>query len=807
MRTYIKTIITCIALLGLAGNWQVSAAANNIDSGNQDGIYEGELRLESGTETKYGKWFYDKVHIAQDATLFVQTYNGNTFSATGTLELYANEIVLEGKIDGVGRAYRGFDGASGAPGGGGGTRGRAGHWDGNSGGSGGAATQGRRGEGLYGGEGGWGYSGNNGSGGRSSTWASGGSGGRGGHGIGRSGQNGGYVGIADNTEKRNNDLTVYRGSAGGAGGGGAGGGGGGGGGIGAGYKVGGHGGRGGSGGRGGKGGNGGSLVKLFATKKLIMHGIIDVSGQSGSQGSGGYGGAGGHKEAGWKDYWGWHSYGGGKGGSGGRGGRGSDGGHGAGGGVLLFCPQVQEEWFNGFIYSKGGGWTTSTSAKNGGTVKIFSPGSEIPSVLIQAGKYFHIPEIPKPDQPEIIKPKSGEYYPSRAVKFSVKLPPTLTRGRIYIEISKSMDFSNIEAGSYSEVLNSKKNWAELNQGFQSYGIYYWRAWCVDSLGLSSEKTTPAKVELVYAESPQLISPHADKTLAVKVVKLTAKYHENPDSPQPGKVAYQVSSHPEFVQVKEFIGQTMVDHGLESSVSVGGLPPGRYYWRAYSVDQEGIKSDFSASRKFTLSAEYANPPQLVSPAADASLKVKVVRLTATYQENPETAPNKGSVVYQLYTDPELNHLLAEYNSTALTGNNAETAVEITDLSPGIYYWRAYSIDELDMRSSYSLTRKLILGVAPPDSMDCRVRKNLINRNNSTCDIYLDISQSGTVNVSLYNLVGERIKTIVKDQVLAPGFYTYTWNGTNELSHEVSSGIYILEIRAKDFVQRNKIAVVK
>ncbi len=59
----------------------------------------------------------------------------------------------------------------------------------------------------------------------------------------------------------------------------------------------------------------------------------------------------------------------------------------------------------------------------------------------------------------------------------------------------------------------------------------------------------------------------------------------------------------------------------------------------------------------------------------------------------------------------------------------------------------------------------------------------------------------VNLSIYNVLGERVSEIVNGALKA-GKYHYEWNGK-----EVASGIYIYELRSEKFSAIKKMLLVK
>ena len=81
------------------------------------------------------------------------------------------------------------------------------------------------------------------------------------------------------------------------------------------------------------------------------------------------------------------------------------------------------------------------------------------------------------------------------------------------------------------------------------------------------------------------------------------------------------------------------------------------------------------------------------------------------------------------------------------------------------------------------------------------QNYPNPFNPTTTIVYSIGKAGPVTISLYNTLGQKIKTLVDGQQLS-GEYTITVDGS-----ELSSGIYFYSIDAGDFVQTKKMILMK
>jgi len=88
----------------------------------------------------------------------------------------------------------------------------------------------------------------------------------------------------------------------------------------------------------------------------------------------------------------------------------------------------------------------------------------------------------------------------------------------------------------------------------------------------------------------------------------------------------------------------------------------------------------------------------------------------------------------------------------------------------------------------------------------LHQNYPNPFNPVTSIYFDLPKAGNVNISVYDMLGRKIKTLVNEH-LNPGFLNVQWNATNELSQPVSAGVYIYTIDAGNFRQTRKMILLK
>ena len=86
------------------------------------------------------------------------------------------------------------------------------------------------------------------------------------------------------------------------------------------------------------------------------------------------------------------------------------------------------------------------------------------------------------------------------------------------------------------------------------------------------------------------------------------------------------------------------------------------------------------------------------------------------------------------------------------------------------------------------------------------QNYPNPFNPVTRIKYDISENSNVSVDIYNLMGEKVATLV-NQYQNAGYYFTNWDSRNDLGISVSAGVYIYQIKAGKYVQSRKLILLK
>jgi len=85
-------------------------------------------------------------------------------------------------------------------------------------------------------------------------------------------------------------------------------------------------------------------------------------------------------------------------------------------------------------------------------------------------------------------------------------------------------------------------------------------------------------------------------------------------------------------------------------------------------------------------------------------------------------------------------------------------------------------------------------------------NYPNPFNPTTTLRFDLPELSDVNVVIYNMLGQKVKSFNMQSTPA-GYHSLTWNATNDYGDPVSAGVYLYQLQAKDFVKTRKMVLLK
>ncbi len=86
------------------------------------------------------------------------------------------------------------------------------------------------------------------------------------------------------------------------------------------------------------------------------------------------------------------------------------------------------------------------------------------------------------------------------------------------------------------------------------------------------------------------------------------------------------------------------------------------------------------------------------------------------------------------------------------------------------------------------------------------QNYPNPFNPTTEIRFDLPSRSHVNLSVYNLLGQRVRQLLDEERRA-GSWIVSWNGSDDNGNAVSSGVYFFKMEAGNFTDTRKMMLLK
>jgi len=99
-----------------------------------------------------------------------------------------------------------------------------------------------------------------------------------------------------------------------------------------------------------------------------------------------------------------------------------------------------------------------------------------------------------------------------------------------------------------------------------------------------------------------------------------------------------------------------------------------------------------------------------------------------------------------------------------------------------------------------------GKKSPFPRSFSLSQNYPNPFNSSTKIAFTLQRSGSVTLEIYNLLGEKVATLI-DKFLAAGSHALTWDGKNESGEIVASGIYFYRLSSEGNSLVKKMVLLK
>lgn len=170
----------------------------------------------------------------------------------------------------------------------------------------------------------------------------------------------------------------------------------------------------------------------------------------------------------------------------------------------------------------------------------------------------------------------------------------------------------------------------------------------------------------------------------------------------------------------------------------------------------------------------------------------------------TDPNNNDAAVAVYNEGigwktafwALDPISLEYYSPIDTTNYYHWALMVGDgpLAPTFdwfeppHFWRGMPADAI------------------ADPVAAKLYSNYPNPFNPVTNITYELSESADINITVYNMLGQEVITIVDGHQIA-GSYSVQWVGNDQAGHSVPSGVYFYTMRTEGFIATQKMILLK
>lgn len=290
-------------------------------------------------------------------------------------------------------------------------------------------------------------------------------------------------------------------------------------------------------------------------------------------------------------------------------------------------------------------------------------------------------------------------------------------------------------------------------------------------------------------------------------------------------------------VKWKIPPLLFDHHLEKNFDLT-------FDKIFKSDNYGIKILAAIDTLETNQEEFADNTDSWDVSVNATPEVKLGPITISPSNpilrniveynipyaNEGNFPAKNAIM--TIERPDFTYTLYYiYNDSTNTFEDltiTKFEIPLGDLAPDfresiVVGLRIYAYKELPINASRPLPLKFKASIAydggevsasrfdevpyDPTIADLILDKNIVEPDKLPLKITFKSSDFGNVDIKIYNLAGEFIKTIYIGPVEKGDTYVYNWDGLNERGNTVSSGVYFIYAVSKFYNGYKKVVIVK
>ncbi|MEA2096041.1 MAG: T9SS type A sorting domain-containing protein, partial [Candidatus Cloacimonadota bacterium] len=206
--------------------------------------------------------------------------------------------------------------------------------------------------------------------------------------------------------------------------------------------------------------------------------------------------------------------------------------------------------------------------------------------------------------------------------------------------------------------------------------------------------------------------------------------------------------------------------------------------------------------YTVTAIYDDGESNPSDPANITVELPAPTDVTAESQDPDVIvswvePARGIVSYNVYRDTEL---IAE--------DVMSSPYEDLNVPSGNYTYNVTTIYDGEWESEMSngafVAHTDVDNLLKPEVTE--LTGNYPNPFNPTTTISFSIEEAGHVSINIYNMKGQLVKTLVNEN-LDSAYHNVSWNGKDNSSKTVSSGIYFYKMKSSNYTSTKKMILMK
>lgn len=180
---------------------------------------------------------------------------------------------------------------------------------------------------------------------------------------------------------------------------------------------------------------------------------------------------------------------------------------------------------------------------------------------------------------------------------------------------------------------------------------------------------------------------------------------------------------------------------------------------------------------------------------------------------QTASEVNNSGFEIYRSTSENGMYELVNQQLIPGHGNSTTshyyeyldTEVEEQTT--YYYKLYS---RDFNGTLNVYEKISTATVLALPKEFRMAQNYPNPFNPTTRLSFDVAKESRVSIEVYNMLGQKIRTLLDNERLEPGVYDHIiWDAKDDAGNSIANGIYYLVFTAKDhnFRQVRKMVFMK